>query len=160
MPQRNVHCWAAASILQFKAQGDLCSLLLPNNPAYRYICRYPRAPIGFHRVQLTLHDGQLAPENAGGNNAHQHQSEGKQTDMARPPRHRSLIDLMWGFAFLAASAAVLVSLKGEEYADDHGLPWWLPLLGFLGLALVFDYQGLTLLTSTNRFPKISEFPVL
>jgi hypothetical protein len=85
-----------------------------------------------HRIKLPL-------ENASSDYADNYQSESEPPNAARPMRHHSFIDLVFGFTFLIASAvSVYFSQKGTEYADDFwpSKPiWLLPCLSFLMLAL-------------------------
>jgi hypothetical protein len=86
-----------------------------------------------HFVQLALHDIQLTPKNDGGYDANQYKSASEQPDTARPSRHHSLVNLVLGLS--AAAATVFVAFKSAEYADDRGSRfWWIPVVGFLGLA--------------------------
>jgi hypothetical protein len=96
----------------------------------------PCAVIGLHFIQLSLHYVQLTPKDTASYNADHYQSQGEQTNSARPPRHGN-IGLTCLF-FVAMAATVFMAFKSAEYADDRGaFWWWLPFLCFLGLAFWF-----------------------
>jgi len=53
----------------------------------RYCGAYPRALVGLHNVQLTLHDAELPPKNNPGDDPHRYESGSKNPNAARPSRH-------------------------------------------------------------------------
>jgi hypothetical protein len=114
----------------------------------------PRASVGLHFIQLPLHDVKLTPEYARSDYPYDHQGSGEPADMAGPSRHHSFVDLMLACgSFAATAAAVFVSFKSAEYADNHRFTrpwWWVPALGFLALAFWFAHHGLSFLAAPDR----------
>jgi hypothetical protein len=113
-----------------------------------------------HNSRLSLHRHQLKIEDDSTYSGDRRQNDREYPYTARPARHHSFIYLVLGFtAIFASFGAMIMAFKGAEYADDRGLPWWPPLFAFLGLALIFAYQGISLLTSAYRLtedvPRIS-----
>jgi len=89
---------------------------------YKTIWRInPRALFALRRIQLSLHDIQLSPENASGHYTNHNQETGEPANIAGPSRHHSFINLMLAVLFFAPTAALFASFKSTEYADDQGL---------------------------------------
>jgi hypothetical protein len=88
-----------------------------------------------HLIELPLHHLKLPPKDNGGYDANADERASEPSNAARPTRHR---DIGLGcFFFVAAAAAIFMSFKSVEYADERRWArafWWLPGLGFLGLA--------------------------
>jgi hypothetical protein len=146
--------WGFPSILETEDGGS--SLLRSAGKSYAG-STYPSALVGFHRIQLSLHNVQLALKNASSDDVYNNQSRSKPAHSGSPVRNSSFVDFMWVFFFLAATAiSVGASLKGTEYADNYRrlAPWWwIPCLGFLALAFWFAGHAIDSLTAHDRRPK-------
>ena len=60
---------------------------------------------------------------------------------------------MTGVLFIVlAYGAMAIAYKSAEYADDHGWPSWIFLLGFAALSGALLYHGIPLLAAWRRTP--------
>ncbi len=104
-------------------------------------------PGGLHFAKLLVDDPISENRSCG-------QDRGKEANPDAPLRYGSLVPLVIGVGFLFLSlCSAMAIVKGTEYAEVHGIPWWLPFIAFLGLTYFFSYHGLQFLERYDRESK-------